>query len=259
MTDYSKDYYAVLGVRPSATAQEFRRAYLRLALLWHPDRHAGESRERVAYAEARFKEIGEAYAVLSDRETRSAYDYFHSVVTASSAGSPRPRPSGQPTYGPSRPARNSTWSGRSYDSSGASARTDSSFDRGRAWGAGSRTHTYEDTSQGSKWGSWKSGFRRFYYGILIPACVIFTSLSGLFCLVEWADDTFRYHAVQYQPSVNFWRTEDTVKMETFYERMMKMMDFPKVEAREIHLDFYGMEPEKTNGGIPDTGDPSLQD
>ncbi len=48
-------------------------------------------------------------------------------------------------------------------------------------------------------------------------------------------------------------------METFYERMMKMMDFPKVEAREIHLDFYGMEPEKTNGGIPDTGDPSLQD
>ena len=63
-----KDYYAVMGVGRDATADEIKRAYRRLARKYHPD----VSKE--PDAEARFKEIGEAYEVLRDPEKRAAYD-----------------------------------------------------------------------------------------------------------------------------------------------------------------------------------------
>lgn len=244
MTDYSKDYYAVLGVPSSATASDIRYAYIGLALAWHPDRHSGESPERVAYAEARFKEIGEAYALLSDYDARKQYDYFHSLSSSAAA---RPSPSSRrPAAQPSRPSAGTSSASGPHPgsagsssgasrSSGSSTRRDSSFDRGRAWGADCRTYTYQDTSRESRWSRRKGGFHKFLFGMLIPASIIFSSLSGLSRLVGWAGDTIRYHTVQYQPSVIFWKTEDTAKMETFYERMMEMMDFPKVEAREINL------------------------
>jgi curved DNA-binding protein len=65
-----KDYYAILGVGRDATADEVKRAYRRLARKYHPD----VSKE--ADAEARFKELGEAYEVLRDPEKRAAYDRF---------------------------------------------------------------------------------------------------------------------------------------------------------------------------------------
>ena len=66
----AKDYYEVLGVSRDASPEEIKRAYRKLALKYHPDRN--KSKE----AEERFKEISEAYAVLSDPEKRAHYDRF---------------------------------------------------------------------------------------------------------------------------------------------------------------------------------------
>jgi len=63
-----KDYYEILGVPRNATQEEIKRAYRRLVLKYHPDRN--KSKE----AEEKFKEINEAYAVLSDPEKRRQYD-----------------------------------------------------------------------------------------------------------------------------------------------------------------------------------------
>jgi curved DNA-binding protein len=67
----AKDYYASLGVSRDATSDEIKKAYRKLALKYHPDKNPGDTR-----AEEKFKEITEAYAVLSDEEKRSQYDRF---------------------------------------------------------------------------------------------------------------------------------------------------------------------------------------
>ena len=67
-----KDYYEVLGVKKTATEDEIKKAYRKLAMKHHPDRNPTNKKE----AEERFKEINEAYAVLSDKEKRQQYDQF---------------------------------------------------------------------------------------------------------------------------------------------------------------------------------------
>jgi DnaJ-class molecular chaperone len=64
-----KDYYKVLGVERNANKDEIKRAYRKLALKTHPDRNPGNAK-----SEEQFKEINEAYQVLSDSEKRSRYD-----------------------------------------------------------------------------------------------------------------------------------------------------------------------------------------
>jgi molecular chaperone DnaJ len=66
-----QDYYAVLGVARTASAEEIKKAYRKLAMQYHPDRNPGNKE-----AEARFKEINEAYEVLKDEQKRAAYDRF---------------------------------------------------------------------------------------------------------------------------------------------------------------------------------------
>ena len=66
-----RDYYEVLGVSRSASAEELKRAYRKLALQFHPDRNPNDPQ-----SEARFKEINEAYEVLSDQSKRQRYDNF---------------------------------------------------------------------------------------------------------------------------------------------------------------------------------------
>lgn len=68
-----QDYYEVLGVSRDATQEDIRKAYRKLAMEWHPDRHTGDSKES---AEAKFKQISEAHEVLSDPEKRKRYDQF---------------------------------------------------------------------------------------------------------------------------------------------------------------------------------------
>jgi len=66
-----KDYYAILGISREASAEEIKKAYRKKALECHPDRHPGDAK-----AEARFKEVSEAYEALSDENRRHIYDQY---------------------------------------------------------------------------------------------------------------------------------------------------------------------------------------
>ncbi len=71
---HNKNYYKILGISKDASPEEIKKAYRKLALKYHPDRNKGDK-----VAEERFKEINEAYAVLSDPEKRKQYDAFGST------------------------------------------------------------------------------------------------------------------------------------------------------------------------------------
>ena len=71
MAENKRDYYQVLGVDKSASADDIKKAYRKLAMKYHPDRNPGDKS-----AEEKFKEVGEAYEVLSDADKRSRYDSY---------------------------------------------------------------------------------------------------------------------------------------------------------------------------------------
>jgi hypothetical protein len=103
-----RTHYQVLGVRPSATTPEIRRAYRALAYRLHPDRQAGASPAELRLAERRMREVNQAWMTLSDPVKRADYDRSLSrstTGTTSSATPSPPRPSAQPTTA----ARSGEW------------------------------------------------------------------------------------------------------------------------------------------------------
>lgn len=74
--DDSIDYYRVLGLLPNATIENIKTSYVQLAPKYHPDTSGAKSNSAKDKASKKFKEISEAYAILSRKETKNKYDYM---------------------------------------------------------------------------------------------------------------------------------------------------------------------------------------
>ena len=83
-----KDYYKILGVSKESTEEEIKKAYKKQALKWHPDRNPDNQEE----ANEKFKEIAEAYSVLSNKEKKEVYDKYGEQGLNPSAYQPTPQP-----------------------------------------------------------------------------------------------------------------------------------------------------------------------
>ena len=78
-----RDYYEILGVGKTASDDEIKKAYRKLAIKYHPDKNPGDKE-----AEEKFKEVSEAYEVLSDKQKRSRYDQFGHAGVGGNSGNP---------------------------------------------------------------------------------------------------------------------------------------------------------------------------
>lgn len=82
-----KDYYDLLGVEKTASENDIKKAYRKLAMKYHPDKFSNASETEKKEAEEKFKEINEAYQVLSDADKRAKYDRFgHAAFENGGAG-----------------------------------------------------------------------------------------------------------------------------------------------------------------------------
>ena len=69
-----EDYYKTLGVSKGSTAAEIKKAYKKAAMQWHPDKHSAKSEAQQTAAQEKFKEIGDAYELLTDPVTKRLWD-----------------------------------------------------------------------------------------------------------------------------------------------------------------------------------------
>ncbi len=80
---FNQDFYKILGVKKDADSKEIKKAYRKLARKWHPDQNPGDAK-----AEETFKEISEAYSVLSDKEQRERYDAIQQMAAGGARFAP---------------------------------------------------------------------------------------------------------------------------------------------------------------------------
>ena len=133
----TKDFYDILGVSKSATDAEIKSAYRKLALKWHPDRN------KSAEATEKFKEVNEAYEVLSDKNKRAKYDQFgHAAFGGGTGFNPFGQQSGNPFAGYYSSGGNINFEDLFGGADGFSDPFDifSSFFGGQARGRTARTH-----------------------------------------------------------------------------------------------------------------------
>ncbi|MCW3463121.1 J domain-containing protein [Chitinophaga nivalis] len=105
-----KDYYRILGVDKAATAEQIKKAYRKLAVKYHPDKNPGDKA-----AEDKFKEINEAYEVLSDAEKRKKYDQFGENYKYYEQHGGRPEDFDWSKYGGSRQGQSYSYQGNMED------------------------------------------------------------------------------------------------------------------------------------------------
>lgn len=150
-----KDYYQILGVSRTASGDEIKRAYRRLALKWHPDRWVTGSEQQKKTADARFKEINEAHSVLSDPDKRKEYDLELWVFERQAP--PKPPESGAGYSGGSTGGTGSGGSKSSGSAGGTSSGRTSAGGQTRGTNTG---HTSSgSTSGGSGYGGSNTGGR----------------------------------------------------------------------------------------------------
>ena len=147
-----RDYYDILGVTKSASDAQIKSAYRKLALQWHPDRN------KSAEAETKFKEINEAYQVLSDAKKKTAYDQFgHSAFDPTGGAS-----SGGP-FGGGFGQQQGPFS-YYYSTAGASGNPFGNFDFG---GFSDPFEIFEQFFGGSGFGA-RRGPQKPHYSLRIP-------------------------------------------------------------------------------------------
>ncbi len=130
MTTATKDFYEILGVKESATQEEIKKAYRKLAKQHHPDANPGNPQ-----AAERFKSVGEAYSVLSDPEKRKQYDQMKKLGAFGFGGrserGPFSRGGPGPAYGGTAPGGGFSFEDLSGFGGGLSDLFSSIFDRGK--------------------------------------------------------------------------------------------------------------------------------
>src|SRR6476646_1615004 len=114
----TKDFYAVLGVSSSASQDEIKKQYRRLAAKHHPDKNPNDAK-----AAERFKEISEAYTVLGDAEKRKQYDDMRRLGAfggfgGGARGGPRPSGGARPGAGPAGAGREQEFRFQDFDIGG---------------------------------------------------------------------------------------------------------------------------------------------